>query len=102
MMLFRVREFKEAVSQDVPFSTIDVFEWSWPFNATDPRDKFYGLLGLLQGQRFVIRPDYESPSANLFAEMIAISILEENSFACLSWADPTFSSEDDGDHNRVP
>lgn len=105
-MLSRIDDFKRSTSAGQKLNTtMDVFNASWGFDATDPRDKFYGLLGLVQGQRFAIEPDYELPPAKLFTDMSAVSIIEENSFASLSFADPFFlceNEEDDGQPSWVP
>jgi hypothetical protein len=40
------------------------------FQATDPRDKIYGCLGLLtMGERETLRPDYQKPAGLLYLEV---------------------------------
>jgi len=42
-----------------------LFETS-PFEATNPRDKIYGLLGLVKDSEVLLAPDYRKPVADIY------------------------------------
>jgi hypothetical protein len=53
-------------------------------------------------EKDIIEPNYDSPPAKLFTETAIHNFLNEESFACLSFADPSFSTNDTGLPSWVP
>jgi hypothetical protein len=100
-MLNTIRSIKRLVKESRRFTNMDVFKITRLFDASDARDKSYGLMGIVQ-DKDIIRTNYDSPSAELFTEATIHSLVNERSFSCLSFADPSFSTEDDGLPSWVP
>jgi len=53
--------------------------------ATDPRDKIYGLLGLVQGDDVSIMPDYGKQVSRLYLEIACHIISSERCLDILTW-----------------
>jgi hypothetical protein len=53
-----------------PISLLDAMRWSYQTEATDPRDKIFGLLGLCHdGATYVPVPNYKQPLEEIIADM---------------------------------
>lgn len=62
--------------------------------ATDPRDKVYGLAGLLlPEEKLDLEPDYNKTVAEIYAEVAVIIIQRESSLRILSATQPIYGKQ---------
>ena len=87
-MVLTTSHIKNRIDANASFSTIDVFSNTRKFNATDSRDKYYGLMGVIKNEAALVQPDYDSPANELLTRRAAYSLVMEKTFDCLSFADP--------------
>jgi hypothetical protein len=80
LMIAIVREFIEKKSLILS----EALSFGVMFHSTDPRDKIYGLLGLVKAEESQqINPDYSKPVSQVFAECLFAVIQEQNSLDSL-------------------
>jgi tetratricopeptide (TPR) repeat protein len=78
--ILTIRTCKEQMLKDNPWS---IFHLSSSLRATDPRDHFYGLLGL---QDFNIVPDYRKDLNSVSHDLVNAWITDSNRLDCLLYA----------------
>ena len=65
------------------------------FNASDVRDKIYGLLGLLRPEfRNALQPDYTASCASVFRRALLVFVMEHQSFELFAAFYPAESPDD--------
>jgi hypothetical protein len=83
------------IQQRIHVSPEQAYEMTRPYQSTDPKDKFYSILGLLsESDRSAVKPDYSLPAQEVFTGVARTFIERSGSLYLLSLARPV--------HPRVP
>ncbi|KAI0133042.1 HET-domain-containing protein [Hypoxylon sp. NC0597] len=71
-ILYPLLTVRHQLSRDIKLSLLDLREQFWSFEATDPRDFIYGLLGMVRdwGDAGPLIPDYNLPPSTVICEAL--------------------------------
>jgi hypothetical protein len=86
-MLYIIKTIRSKYQRGTSISLVDALRWSKHRLATDPRDKIYGILGLVDsGSGMEIETDYTKPLCAIYCKAICAMIDEWHSIALgLPW-----------------
>jgi hypothetical protein len=79
---------QEQQRMNAAYGLQEMLEESWNFDSTDPRDKIYAWMGLVNEKDVAIQPDYEATTAQVYAGLVKSMMEQIGSLTLISFAGP--------------
>ena len=70
---------------DAVYGLQEMLEESWNFDSTDPRDKIYAWMGLVNEKDVAIAPDYDATTAQVYAGLVKTMIEQIGSLTLIAF-----------------